>query len=647
MMNTGNGLIAQLFSAPSGAALAEGGAKASNQAENTSGVSFFDALFGQKNQGGEASAVRGLMDSAMAFLSKGASGAPAQAAFDAFSAEIAPIAAAAPIPAALLGGFPGAVVSVPSASPSASPFAMPAAANNSLVASPAVSPFRAAAEFIAQKFSESDPKAAPVVLPEGETISPETVLAALAQQYVTGDAGNALKQGAIEEGGAPAPVSADPALTALRGVWSSFVQHLPTSPVGAVSLPDTANIAAALHTDAGTLAPLSKALDGAIDAALKAIAKDPAATARLSPDLQEQIAAHISAKAEINVSIESDGLPASSAPDAPLAEQLGDVLQKFRLLYDVMASGALEQTGAVIATLQYSAEYSMSFTQTTATDISFRAVSDSGMKNLAAALDESDAARRPAAHKKDAAAPHYADKGNAQAGAPAFAPAAANAGQSFMLGGEPQAADASANADMAPIQAKIADPKFLEDKPAEEKPAAPAFSHWSAFSLRPNASLPGGDISAAQETSYTDAGAAARRTESVLAQVKIALQGHSGGNITGNIRLQLQPAELGQVNIRMQKTAEGRHHIYIAAERPETVTLLQQQETALRGMLQEIIASDSSTDFSFHFFHEDGSPQGERKKFADSMNDGDTASEAPEGGGEQGYSIDGLVNIQA
>ncbi|MET0154654.1 MAG: flagellar hook-length control protein FliK [Rickettsiales bacterium] len=496
--------------------------------------------------------------------------------------------------------------------------------------------FQDVAEYIADQFSKSDPNAKPIELPSGETLNPQSALDALAQQYVTGDAGEAMGANEIQ---APA---ADPALVALRKIWSNFVDSLPDSPVGSVTLPNTDNIAAALNSEAP--ANISKALDGAIDAALKLIAKDPAASAKLSPGLQEEIAAYVSGKTEIDVSTLSAKLVTADseeqgATDASLAERLSDVLQKFRLLYDIMASGALEGNEAVTASLKASAKNAASFLRVTSTDISVRVTYEGGMKNLAAALNESDA--------KNGASGVFASANLGDpSGGDALAGTPTSDGESATDSGGNGNGEGGDRAAKAFSELTKDAPEGTNAKTDATTPSG-STSHWSAFTLRQDMRTGGGD-GATSQASYTQNGSFARQAENVLAQIKIAMQGHNGGNMTGNIRLQLQPAELGLVNIRMQKTADGKHHIYVAAERPETAALLQQEEGNLRGMLKEIISSDSSSDFSFHFFHQDDSPQRKKGEFGEMI--GDTIENEAENTAQpppQQYVIDGLVNIQA
>lgn len=52
------------------------------------------------------------------------------------------------------------------------------------------------------------------------------------------------------------------------------------------------------------------------------------------------------------------------------------------------------------------------------------------------------------------------------------------------------------------------------------------------------------------------------------------------------VTVRLDPAELGQVRIRIERAADGATHVTIAAERPETLRLLIRDEPRLREALE-------------------------------------------------------------
>jgi flagellar hook-length control protein FliK len=68
---------------------------------------------------------------------------------------------------------------------------------------------------------------------------------------------------------------------------------------------------------------------------------------------------------------------------------------------------------------------------------------------------------------------------------------------------------------------------------------------------------------------------------------------------TQSITMRLQPAELGQVEIRVEQSAQGTSHVAITAERPETLALLQHDEPRLQQALDQAGVSSSGRTVSF------------------------------------------------
>jgi hypothetical protein len=68
---------------------------------------------------------------------------------------------------------------------------------------------------------------------------------------------------------------------------------------------------------------------------------------------------------------------------------------------------------------------------------------------------------------------------------------------------------------------------------------------------------------------------------------------------TQSITMRLQPAELGQVDIRVDQTAQGTSHVAITAERTETLALLQHDEPRLQQALDQAGVSSSGRTVSF------------------------------------------------
>jgi flagellar hook-length control protein FliK len=63
-----------------------------------------------------------------------------------------------------------------------------------------------------------------------------------------------------------------------------------------------------------------------------------------------------------------------------------------------------------------------------------------------------------------------------------------------------------------------------------------------------------------------------------------------------SVTVRLQPSELGQVQIRVDRTSEGMAHVSITADRPETLQMLQRDEPRLQQTLDQAgVASNGRT----------------------------------------------------
>jgi flagellar hook-length control protein FliK len=82
-------------------------------------------------------------------------------------------------------------------------------------------------------------------------------------------------------------------------------------------------------------------------------------------------------------------------------------------------------------------------------------------------------------------------------------------------------------------------------------------------------------------------------------QVAPALIALTRSNGVESVTVRLQPAELGQVNIRVDRTIEGVAHVDITAERPETLQLLQRDEPRLQQALDQAGIQPSGRTVSF------------------------------------------------
>jgi hypothetical protein len=98
-----------------------------------------------------------------------------------------------------------------------------------------------------------------------------------------------------------------------------------------------------------------------------------------------------------------------------------------------------------------------------------------------------------------------------------------------------------------------------------------------------------------------------------------------------SVTVRLQPADLGQVQIRMDRTDAGAAHIVITAERPETLQLLQREEPRLQQVLDQAGVLSTGRTVSFQVATPD--QIGATASRPDSMETGAGASGQGQSGG--------------
>tara|TARA_B100000676_G_scaffold300482_1_gene346223 strand:- start:5381 stop:7282 length:1902 start_codon:yes stop_codon:yes gene_type:complete len=84
-------------------------------------------------------------------------------------------------------------------------------------------------------------------------------------------------------------------------------------------------------------------------------------------------------------------------------------------------------------------------------------------------------------------------------------------------------------------------------------------------------------------------------TKQVAVEIKKAI-----GQGADQIRIQLKPAELGRVEVKLEVTADGRAMAVVSVERPETLDLLQRDAAGLRQALQDAGLNTDSNSLSFN-----------------------------------------------
>jgi hypothetical protein len=74
----------------------------------------------------------------------------------------------------------------------------------------------------------------------------------------------------------------------------------------------------------------------------------------------------------------------------------------------------------------------------------------------------------------------------------------------------------------------------------------------------------------------------------------------SGQDGTRQMTLRLSPAELGTVQVRIDRTVDGPASVAITADRPDTLEMLRQDQPALQRMLDQAGVPTEGRTLSFH-----------------------------------------------
>jgi hypothetical protein len=77
---------------------------------------------------------------------------------------------------------------------------------------------------------------------------------------------------------------------------------------------------------------------------------------------------------------------------------------------------------------------------------------------------------------------------------------------------------------------------------------------------------------------------------------------------TQSVTVRLQPPELGQVQIRVDRTTDGTAHVEITAQKPETLQLLQRDQPRLEQLLDQTGVLSSGRSVSFQVAPPDQAP---------------------------------------
>lgn len=113
-------------------------------------------------------------------------------------------------------------------------------------------------------------------------------------------------------------------------------------------------------------------------------------------------------------------------------------------------------------------------------------------------------------------------------------------------------------------------------------------------------------------------------------QVVVQIQQKLGN--ASELKIHLSPAELGQVDVRVSINADGKAHAVIAADRPETLALLQKDAAHLERILQQVGLNTNLSNMSFNLKEQrqpfQGFSQGRKRAAQELDNVGETKSMA-------------------
>ena len=139
----------------------------------------------------------------------------------------------------------------------------------------------------------------------------------------------------------------------------------------------------------------------------------------------------------------------------------------------------------------------------------------------------------------------------------------------------------------------------------------------------------------------------------VATQIAVQIQ-KAVGQGTDNISIKLNPPELGRVDVKLEITSQGRVVAHIAAEKPETLEMLQRDARGLQQALEDAGLKTDTGSLSFNL-RSDGSAF--NRELADESapgtdNTGD--DEAADANGDAGdadappqeYASDKLINVE-
>ena len=111
---------------------------------------------------------------------------------------------------------------------------------------------------------------------------------------------------------------------------------------------------------------------------------------------------------------------------------------------------------------------------------------------------------------------------------------------------------------------------------------------------------------------------------SAVAQVNVVLQRAGLSKAADSLTVQLDPAELGRVEVKLKMTKDAPVHATVTADRPQTLEILRNDKGALERALQSAGLSTNSGSLSFNLRGDGGA--GQQTNFGQARNGARTAA---------------------
>ena len=235
------------------------------------------------------------------------------------------------------------------------------------------------------------------------------------------------------------------------------------------------------------------------------------------------------------------------------------------------------------------------------------------------------------------------NNGNAVAGQPRFAANAATSGNAQVA---KPAATPAVQATNAAVNGRV--PFVGAASGASQSGTMQTALQFGEFAAQSANTLTNGPVAPrAAETAAAPRPQPAIPARVVTNQVAVQIQ-KAVANGTDRINIQLKPAELGRVDIRLDVAQDGRVSAVVSVERQDTLELLQRDARTLQSTLQDAGLKTGSDSLSFELRQQSASGRNEQEAL-DNRPDGESATDEDTTTGDVAHAGtlgDGRIDIE-